>query len=644
MKISKKKPKHWLVTVGLFCSWLFLSSAVYSQKSYSPYADQIYPMNVYWGDTHVHTKLSADVTGDNMVLGLDEAYRFAKGETMMTPNGMEKKLRRPLDFLVVADHATNLGINVGLEAADPLLLSTSSGKGFYEQWRAWQANPNAEKFERFFADLLFPVWGSGKKAVEEDHFFRSVWQQVTASADRHNDPGKFTAFIGYEWTSMGSMTSSMRDMNSTDRTKLQGNLHRVVLFKDSADKANRILPFSAFDSPDPEDLWQFLKQYEDTTEGEVIAIPHGANVSKGEMFSLTDFNGGPLTTGYAKTRSRWEPLYEVSQMKGDSETHPILSPTDEFADYETWSSWRGKATEDMKEPGWLEHKKSEYARAALKNGLDQQVKLGVNPFKFGLIGSTDSHTGMSIAGYDDFWLWAIGIPFELKSDELPRYGAFSVAGYAAVWAEENTRESLFSAMKRKEVYASTGPRMTVRFFGGWDYEPGDAFESNLAKIGYEKGVPMGGDLSYAPDGKSPCFLIQASKDPDGANLDRVQVIKGWHDDSGELHEKIYNVALSDNRKPNWRGKVKPVGSTVDILNASYSNSIGNPEFAVVWKDPDFNKDELAFYYVRVLEIPTPRWTAYGVKFFDLNDVPKEVPMVTQERAYTSPIWYSPEKS
>ena len=440
---------------------------------------------------------------------------------------------------------------------------------------------------------------------------------------------------------MGSMTSRMRDMNATDRTNTQGNLHRVVLFKDGAVKANRILPFSTFDSPDPEDLWHFLMRYEDAVGGEVIAIPHGGNLSKGEMFAVTDFSDEPLTMDYAKTRNRWEPLYEATQLKGDSETHPLVSPNDEFSDYETMDAWPGTTAEYQL--GRPEHKKFEYARSSLKNGLAQQVKLGVNPFKFGLIGSTDTHTGLSVAGYNDFWRWALGLSYEMKPDELQGFSIFSVAGYAAVWAEENTREALFAAMKRKEVYASTGPRITIRFFGGWDYTSGDAFKSDLARIGYENGVSMGGDLSNAPNNKSPRFLIHASKDPDGANLDRAQVIKGWHDASGELHEKIYNVALSDNRKPNWLGKVNPVGNTVDIPSASYSNSIGDPELAVVWEDPDFDKDELAFYYLRILEIPTPRWTAYAIKNFDLEGVATEVPVVTQERAYTSPIWFSPEK-
>ena len=412
-----------------------------------------------------------------------------------------------------------------------------------------------------------------------------------------------------------------------------------------------MLPFSRFDSDDPEDLWRYLEQYEKQTGGQVLAIPHNGNVSNGGMFALVDFEGRPLIRDYALMRSRWEPLVEVTQIKGDGETHPILSPNDEFADYETWNAWGGRTYEGIKTEGWERRKASEYARSALKLGLGQQAKLGINPFKFGMIGSTDSHTSFATADENNFFGKMSEAEPHVKRvlDPLVKLESYrsvlnwetAASGYAAVWAQENTRESLFAAMKRKEVYASTGPRMVVRFFGGWNYDATDALKSDLANIGYTKGVPMGGDLSNGPKGMSPNFLIRAVRDPDGANLDRVQVIKGWRAESGELNEKVYDVALSDNRKIRRNGKVRPVGSTVDIQDASYTNSIGDPELVVVWTDPDFKPDELAFYYVRVLEIPTPRWTAYDAKFFSLKELPEEIPMVTQERAYTSPIWYSP---
>ncbi len=343
------------------------------------------------------------------------------------------------------------------------------------------------------------------------------------------------------------------------------------------------------------------------------------------------------TSSTRQLAARWEPLYEVTQYKGDAEAHPILSPTDEFADYETWNvpGYFGERPENF-----ADQKRFEYARSALKIGLEQTAKLGVNPFKFGMIGSTDSHTSLSTAREDNFW-GKISL-VEPSPYRLADSWHFTASGMAAVWAEQNTRKSLFAAMKRKETYATTGPRMTVRFFGGWDYQDSDAFEFDLASVGYLKGVPMGGDLTHGPSGKSPSFLIRAVRDPDGANLDRVQVIKGWREGNGELREQIYDVALSDERKPDENGNVPPVGSTVDVENASYLNSIGDPELATVWRDPNFDASELAFYYVRVIEIPTPRWTAYDAKRFGLKEIPADVPMVTRERAYTSPIWYTPE--
>ena len=625
----------WWVLCGLVYSSILLSGTAFSQESYSPYAEQSNPATVYWGDTHVHTKLSIDgYSAGNKLLGPEEAYRFAKGQPVTAHNGMNAQLHRPLDFIVVADHAANMGLLAGLEGADPILLSTISGKQLYAQWEAIQAivDTKVRTQERWkFEGSLFPLLGTDRHETLEPIHFKSVWQQSTASAEKHNEPGKFTTFIGYEWTSMGATAASAAE--NSDFLSVVSNLHRVVLFKDGADKINQIVPFSILDSSDPADLWQFMDDYERSTGGEVLAIPHNGNISRGDMFSLMDFQGRPLTSNYAKTRSRWEPLYEVTQIKGDGEVHPLLSPTDEFADYETW---------DRPHYTTMQQKHSQYARSALKLGLNQQKKLGVNPFKFGMIGSTDSHTSLSTVDDDNFW------GKQTLHEPSPERMLFkhinwnmSSSGYAAVWAQENTRESLFAAMKRKEVYASTGPRMTVRFFGGWDYEANDAWRPDMANIGYNKGVPMGGDLVNAPINQSPSFLIRAVKDPDGANLDRVQVIKGWRDHRGELHEKIYNVALSDHRKPDKKGTVKPVGTTVNVENASYINSIGDPELSVVWQDPDFNRSELAFYYVRVLEIPTPRWTAHDVKFFQLSGLPSEIPMVTQERAYTSPIWYSP---
>jgi len=567
-------------------------------------------------------------------------------------NGMKARLRRPLDFLVIADHAISMGAMNGIEAGVPELLNTKNGKRFATMMKKQERYAKEKNLAKstVLSDQLMTDFIEDQALASAA--YSTVWNKAIASAEKHNAPGIFTALIGYEWTPK------------------MFYLHRVVVFKDGSDKVGKIVPFSRYDSNDPEALWSFLDGYTRETGGDVLAIPHNGNLTNGVMFALENVKGNPLSKDYAKNRSRWEPLYEVTQIKGDSETHPITSPTDEFADFETLYYPKPspqKVTDDRRKSSYFDYENwfddrnrkqvnadwqrpYEYARSGLKLGLEQQVKLGVNPFKFGLIGSTDSHTSLATADENNFWgklsdaephQNRILGPWRPGNNAGPPGWRMNAAGYAAVWAKENTREAIFNAMKRREVYATTGPRITVRFFGGWDYVENDAFRPGIANIGYEKGVPMGGDLTRIPEGKIPAFLIRAVKDPDGANLDRVQVIKGWHDKQGELHEKIYNVALSDGRKEQSNGKVKSVGSTVDVKNASYTNSIGDPELATVWEDPDFNKNELAFYYVRVLEIPTPRWTAYDAKYFDVKNIPEEVPMITQERAYTSPIWYTP---
>ena len=595
-------------------------------QSYSPAANIQYPVQVYWGDTHLHTNLSLDANGmGNKTLGLDEAYQFAKGFPITTENGDVAQLTRPLDFLVIADHAVNMGLLRAAYNNDSILLESEKGRNLHKTINSVQDSAKDGYFWEWFEDDLI-----------SEKLQKTVWSEVTTSADRHNSPGNFSAFIGFEWTSSWSAENP-------------ASIHRVVVFSDGKEKANEIMPFSRLDSQDPEDLWEFMEGYEREYKGEVLAIPHNSNLAVGQMFSLQDANGDIFDEDYIKRRSRWEPLVEVTQYKGDSETHPLLSPNDEFADYETWIGWEGKRIDTPLSQEQIKNLPKDYVRSVLKLGLNEQSRVGLNPFKVGLIGSTDSHTSLAASDEDNYWgKTAVDNPSSTRMEvalmpwaKKSKAWEFASSGYAAVWAQENTREALFASMKRKEVYGTTGPRITVRFFGGWNYKSNDAFKPNLATIGYKNGVPMGGDLTAAPANQSPAFLIRAVKDPDGANLDRVQVIKGWHDEEGQLHEKIYNVALSDDRKENRKGKVKPVGNTVDIPDASYTNTIGDPELAVVWEDPDFDANELAFYYVRVLEIPTPRWTAYDAKYFKLKNLPKEIPMVTQERAYTSPIWYTP---
>jgi hypothetical protein len=595
---------------------------------YSPYINKSFPQRVFWGDTHLHTSYSPDAGMiGNFNLGPADAYRFARGEQVQANNGMQAKLVRPLDFLVVSDHSEYQGLMPVLRTGDPELLENKVGRRWYN-WFKEGPEGQYKVFLEFAEDL-----NNNKGRIPFDDIARSTWGFMTETADEYNEPGKFTAFIGYEWTS----------------TPEGNNLHRVVIFKDGADKASQVVPFSSFNSPDPEDLWTYLANYEAKTGGRVMAIPHNANVSNGLMFDTKTLNGKPLTKEYAQTRTRFEPLHEMTQMKGDSETHPKLSPEDEFADYETWgkANLTGTAAQtDEMLPG-------NYARSALKRGMKLESEIGANPFKQGFIGSTDSHTSLATAGENNYFgkasimepgpeRWKHVLIKSQTDPSLTTYGAETTAsGLAAVWATENTRDALFEAMERRETYATTGPRMLVRVFGGWDFTPEDLHRTDFAEHGYSKGVPMGGDLSTAPEGKSPNFVIRALRDPDGANLDRIQIVKGWLDRDGKTQEKVYDVAWSEDRKPDAKGKLPPVGNTVDVVTASYKNTIGDALMFGHWTDPDFYPAERAFYYVRVLEIPTPRWTAFDAVRFNV-DMSKDIPMVHQERAYTSPIWYAPK--
>jgi hypothetical protein len=618
------------------------------EEGYSPYAGEDFPRNVYFGDTHIHSSWSADAGNmGNRQIGPDSVYRFSRGEEIMAHNGMPVRLRRPLDFILLSDHAEYLGVMNMLDQEDPVLLKTETGR----RWLEWRKNgQHLNVFAEFGMSLL-----ESRDIIQSRDVERTAWNRVVENADRWNEPGRFTAFIGYEWTS----------------TPGGKNLHRNVIFADDGKLAGQVIPISSFYDPKPESLWRFMADYEEKTGGRILAIPHNSNVSGGLMFALEDSEGKPIDAAYAEERARREPLVEVTQYKGDSESHPLLSPNDEFADYETWD--RAALGAAGHEDSYLE---AEYARPALKNGLALEQSTGVNPFKFGLIGSTDAHTGLGTAAEDNFWgkatkteasaeRWKQGlfpeVPQEdvssLPSEVVESFGEapervqwyeweMAASGYAAVWARENTRAALFDAMRRRETYATTGPRMTVRFFGGFDFEKGDQDTPDLARIGYAKGIPMGGDLTgrdRAGKGKKapPTFLVAALRDPDGANLDRVQIVKGWVTEDGETRERIYDVAVSGGRRIGWGGRAKKkVGSTVDVESASYANSIGAAALTAFWKDPHFDPLERAFYYVRVIEIPKPRWTAYDQRYFDV-EMSDEVPMTTQDRAYTSPIWYTP---
>ena len=605
-------------------------------RPYSPYAGRNFPTRPLFGDTHLHTGFSMDAGAFGARLGPADAYRFARGEEIMASSGQLAKLSRPLDFLVVADHSDNMGFFPAMNAGDPNVLAHPTGRRWYDMVQSGEGATAAIEIIRAFSDGSFPpeiMFFPGTPG------YRSAWQTTIEAAEDANDPGRFTAFIGFEWTSNTG----------------GNNLHRVVILRDDGDKASQVEPYTVyppFGSDNPRDLWTYLQAYEDKTGGRMLAIAHNGNLSNGIMFPVSeDETGGRLDRAYAETRMRWEPLYEATQIKGDGEAHPVLSPDDEFADYETWD----KGNLDLsvlKTPEMLEF---EYARSALKNGLVLEERLGVNPYKFGMVGSTDSHTGLAAVEEDNFFGKATisepsaerwEHPFLSSRDGRTVILAWETAasGYAAVWAAENTRESIWDAMQRRETYATTGSRMIVRFFGGWDFAAVDANSRLPANVGYSKGVPMGGELSDAPAGKSPTFLIAALKDPIGGNLDRIQVIKGWLDGEGDVQERVYDVAVSGGRQIGADGRARtPVGNTVDVENATWTNTIGAAELITVWQDPDFDADQRAFYYVRVIEIPTPRWTAYDAKYFNL-DLPADVTMTTQERAYTSPIWYTPPAS
>ena len=596
-------------------------------KVYSPYAGRAYADQVFFGDTHFHTEVSFDAGLVGTTLDIHDAFRFARGEKINSNTGQPVQLIRPLDFLAITEHAEFNGLATGLRESSPLLLADPWGKTIYEMF-----NSGEEGRMKAFQDII--KWGTikGENPFGDDELSRSIWNESIKIADDYYEPGRFTSLMGFEWTSSPG----------------GNNLHRVVLFEDGADKTSRTVPYSLFDSDDPEDLWAYMANYEEKTGGRVFAVPHNGNLSNGLMFSGKTRTGKPMDRAYAEARARWEPLHEMSQIKGDEETHPLLSPDDEFADFERWdvSNISGSAAKE----DWM--LQFEHARSALKLGLELGQKLGANPYKFGLIGAIDAHTALPTSREENYFgKYAHTEPSPNRHDrdvipaEDPNLRILtsqeSASGLMAVWARENTREELFSAMKRKEVYATTGTRIRVRVFGGWDFVPEDITTGDFAAKGYRNGVPMGGDLRDAPSDGAPRFMIRALRDADGANLDRVQVIKGWLDSKGELHERIYDVAVSDDREIGADGRCKtPVGSTVDISMATFTNTIGSALLAAHWQDSDFDPAEPAFYYVRVLEIPTPRWTTYDAAFFGIP-LPDTVPPTIQDRAYTSPIWYTP---
>ncbi|HEY5849770.1 MAG TPA: DUF3604 domain-containing protein [Lysobacter sp.] len=594
--------------------------------------DNEFPKDVYWGDQHVHTGWSADAGLAGATLGPEDAVRFARGEKVRSSTGQDAQLQRPFDWIAVTDHSDGMGTINELQAGNPEFLKDPTAKRWYDMMEKGGEDSLTAKKEAVAAQATKSL----PKVFMDPKWMVSAWQKNVDIMEKYNEPGKFTAFIAYEWTSNGEDGQ---------------NLHRNVIFRDNADKTRATPPLTTFQSmvpgragTDPESLWKWLVDWEAKTGGRALAIPHNANMSNGWMFREARYDGTPLTKEWAESRARWEPLVEVYQYKGLGEAHPALSPTDEFVREGIWDT--ADLNGNAKKPGDI---KAEYAREALKTGLRLEDKLGTNPFKFGMVSGTDTHNGLSTGAEEGnyYGKFAVSEPspgrwnqvYKNEQAGIRKDWTLMAAGLTGVWATSNTRAALWDAMKRKEAYASTGPRIKLRFFAGYDFSDVDT-RGDLAAAGYGKGVPMGGDLKAAATGQVPTFLFAALKDPIGANLDRLQVVKGWVDAKGEAHEKIFDVSWSDNRKPDASGKLPPVGDTVDLKTGKYTNTIGASEFIGVFKDPQFDPAQKAFYYARVIEIPTPRWTLFDSIRFNVK-MDKDVPMTIQERAVSSPIWYTP---
>ena len=626
-------PRRTDLAAGIAAAIAVSSSTTHAEMpAYSTGINTDYPKQVFFGDLHLHSNISADAQSmGNLLLTSADAYRFARGEKVVASNGLPAKLKRPLDFLAVTDHAEFMGIYRMFNLQDPRLMSTRLGRAWREKYGT---SISKETMEQGPIDdtannpILEFVVSINDPDPERDGYPQdirtAIWTDVARTADEFNSPGVFTAFSAYEWTAMYA----------------GNNLHRCVILKDNADVVTDWLPYSAQSSSNPEDLWAALKEYESQTGGEALSIPHNGNLSNGLMWDTVNYEGGAITRDYAEARMRWEPIAEVTQLKGDSETHPSLSPDDPFADFERWDEYNisntTKTTPDMY-PG-------SYARSALRRGLALERSAGANPYAFGMIGSTDDHTSLATAEEDNFFGKFANSEPGIRTPDSRMAGLnadweLGASGLAAVWAPQNTREDLFASMKRREVYATTGSRIVLRFFGGWDYAPNSVYSPYFETIGYRDGVPMGGELT--PQGSdAPTFMVQAMKDPDAANLDQVQIIKGWIDSDGITHEKIYYVALSDDRGiDSATGQPEPVGSTVDLETISFSNTIGAVQLSAQWTDPDFDTGQAAFYYARAIEIPRPRWSEYDRKYFGLDF--EDAPRTVQDRAYSSPIWYRP---
>ena len=596
------------LTLGVFAA--SAASAVSAQET-----------GLLWGDLHLHSSYSTDAwTTGNRTVTPDLAYRYARGLPITHPTtGAKIRISQPLDFLALTDHAENTGVDTLVERADELLSSTEGGQALLDlvanspNWRGVMGGL------RGAGDGLATI----RRDIGTDLVKGSIWSEEIAAAEANNRPGEFTTLIGWEWTAMGEGGR---------------NLHRCIITDADGTSGNTFIPLNNSDTQIPEELYAYLRATSERTGVDFIAIPHNSNISGGLMFDVVDSEGRPIDAAYARERAVWEQLVEITQTKGTSETAPEIAPTDEFAEFEIRRKLlAGAATVPAA---------ADYVRSALLRGIAFQDSIGANPYKFGIVGATDNHTGTTTVDESDFLgKLAVDATLERRYQPQPRpiFPAWemSASGITGVWATENTREAIFAALKRKEVYATTGTRIQLRVFGGFSFAAEDADADDIPALGYAEGVPMGGDLTNAPRGEAPRLLIQAAMDPLSGNLDRIQVVKGWVGEDGEAHERVYDAAWSGERRLAADGGLPPVGNTVDLATGRYANTIGAPQLRVVWEDPDFDRGQPAFYYVRVLEIPTPRHSLYDAIALGIDVAETGQSATIQERAYSSPIWYTP---